>query len=550
MESTPEPPADPRARARVAVGVLALLAVFALGLWQWSFTCDDAWISFRYARNLVEGHGLVWNPGERVEGYTNFLWVLLTAGGMALGFAPEVVTQVMGTLAGLGVLALVTVFSGRRWGWGTPLAWLPPALLVTNRSFVAWSSGGLATQLFTLFVLGGALTWLSERRREVRDPLLSSTLLALATLTRPEGGLFTAILGLFFLYDVMKKQARLDTLVRWCMPWFLIVGVHFAWRYSYYGQWWPNTFYAKVEGVHVLRGLEYIGAFAWIHTYYATAALAFVGMAQGLKHARVLMGMALGYLAYLCVVGGDHIAYRFMVPLLPMGALLAAEGLSAIVSRGRPRLAWGLGLAALLCTGLAAYSPHSWNIIYYIKPVVTLHHYSSYRGKEGRFLRKLVDEGRLPEDIVVAAGGIGALGYESRLEVLDMRGLTDAMVTQKEMKAKVPWVGHELLATQAYLDYRGADIIDVLNRLIHVPEQSGQRSKQAITRVAKRWRGHPGSMPVLCLATEEGAMIFATKATEERQAQLFGGFELCRDVYGETEGEIVPDVLAEEPGGE
>ena len=54
------------------------------------FVCDDAFISFCYARNLLEGHGLVYNPGEYVEGYSNFLWVLeLTALGGAFGLRPE-----------------------------------------------------------------------------------------------------------------------------------------------------------------------------------------------------------------------------------------------------------------------------------------------------------------------------------------------------------------------------------------------------------------------------------------------------------------------------
>jgi len=52
---------------------LALAVVQIRDAW---FLCDDAFICFRYARNLIEGHGLVWNRGERVEGYTQLAWVL------------------------------------------------------------------------------------------------------------------------------------------------------------------------------------------------------------------------------------------------------------------------------------------------------------------------------------------------------------------------------------------------------------------------------------------------------------------------------------------
>jgi hypothetical protein len=64
----------PRQRSAVRLGVLLIVAfAFTHGALFWGFTVEDAYISFRYARNFVQGHGLVFNPGERVEGYTNFL---------------------------------------------------------------------------------------------------------------------------------------------------------------------------------------------------------------------------------------------------------------------------------------------------------------------------------------------------------------------------------------------------------------------------------------------------------------------------------------------
>ena len=70
------------------------------------FVIDDAFISFRYAQNLNDGHGLVFNPGERVEGYSNLLWVLLTAFGMKLGLTRLLWARILGTGAMAGVLAL------------------------------------------------------------------------------------------------------------------------------------------------------------------------------------------------------------------------------------------------------------------------------------------------------------------------------------------------------------------------------------------------------------------------------------------------------------
>ena len=74
---------------------------------------DDAWISFRYARSLVQGHGLTFNPGEWVEGYSNLSWTLLIAAGMALGGAADLVATVLGLLSSLVTIALVYVGARR-----------------------------------------------------------------------------------------------------------------------------------------------------------------------------------------------------------------------------------------------------------------------------------------------------------------------------------------------------------------------------------------------------------------------------------------------------
>ena len=71
------------------------------------WTCDDAFISFRYARNLVRGHGLVFNPGEAVEGYTNFLWTLGLALGMILDIDPIDWACLFGLASWLGVGGLL-----------------------------------------------------------------------------------------------------------------------------------------------------------------------------------------------------------------------------------------------------------------------------------------------------------------------------------------------------------------------------------------------------------------------------------------------------------
>ncbi len=104
-------------RSRTVVVILSLSLLYAAGVLIFQNICDDAYISFRYARNLVDGHGLVWNPGEWVEGYTNFLWVLILALGMKLGVDPATTAAIGGVLAGAAVLWLLAQQCKERiWG--------------------------------------------------------------------------------------------------------------------------------------------------------------------------------------------------------------------------------------------------------------------------------------------------------------------------------------------------------------------------------------------------------------------------------------------------
>ncbi len=119
---------------------LVLLAWLSSVAW---FLCDDAFISFRYVRNLVEGHGLVFNPGERVEGYSNFLWVLELAGlWRVFGLRPENAAPWLSVACTVGTLA-ATVW------WAMRL----PGL--RRRALATWMALGLVCSSATFAVTGG-----------------------------------------------------------------------------------------------------------------------------------------------------------------------------------------------------------------------------------------------------------------------------------------------------------------------------------------------------------------------------------------------------------
>ena len=328
---------------------LALLAYLA---YISRFFVDDAFISFRYARNLLEGHGLVWNPGERVEGYSNFLWILELAAIWAVtGVPPEDAARwlsVAYTAATLGAMAW--------WAWSLPglrerglVWWMALALLCSSATFALWTSaGGLETRQFTFFVLL-AVVALTAHRGSRGGLAVASLSLALASLTRPEGPLIAACCFAWWAAQEAASASeerpgsggvrawawgalrRMDWRgALWlALPFALIVGAHFLWRYSYYGEWFPNTYYAKFVRPWWDVGLRYLAAAGLETGLYLLLPLAAWGAwarwreRRDLAYALPLLIIAL-HAAHIARVGGDNFQWRSLDFYWPLLALPAA----------------------------------------------------------------------------------------------------------------------------------------------------------------------------------------------------------------------------------
>ena len=155
----------PRPHTAIVVCIVLSLPLLLAHAYHYSFLTDDAFISFRYARNLSDGFGLVFNPGhERVEGYTNFLWVLILAGLNSLGLAPQYASLAVGFAATVTIWGLVVWFTVRthRKGGSRWLLAVPAMYLAATRSVAVWSTGGLETRLFEVLVVAACLRLVIE----------------------------------------------------------------------------------------------------------------------------------------------------------------------------------------------------------------------------------------------------------------------------------------------------------------------------------------------------------------------------------------------------
>src|SRR5262249_54655858 len=179
---------------RILSGAAVLLAVVQAVRRIW--WCDDAFISYRYAENLNAGLGLVYNAGERVEGYSNFLWTLWIALGMRLGVSPEAWSAAWGIAFYAASVALLA-WLGWREARGHGSAWLavPLAawLAAAHRDLSLFATSGLETALFVFLALlayGIAI----EPGLAGRGAAACGLVAGLAALTRPEGALFAPVL--------------------------------------------------------------------------------------------------------------------------------------------------------------------------------------------------------------------------------------------------------------------------------------------------------------------------------------------------------------------
>ena len=307
------------------------------------FLTDDAFISFRYIRNLLEGHGLVFNPGEYVEGYSNFLWVLELAAVWALfGLRPEYAAHILSiayTVATIAAMLWWIARSPSHHDRGL-LAWMSLGLLCSSATFAVWTSGGgLETRQFTFFVLL-AIVCLAVHKDSRWGLIVASFSLAAASLTRPEGPLIAACCFAWFAAQRFLSTRRLDwrELAALVAPFAILIAAHFLFRYAYYGEWLPNTYYAKHIRPWYDSGFRYLVAAGLETGMYALLPLAYIALRMRWRIYRdSIYGLVLlclgAHMAYILNIGGDHFEFRPLDFYWPLLAPPAAEGIALLGSR-------------------------------------------------------------------------------------------------------------------------------------------------------------------------------------------------------------------------
>lgn len=422
---------------------------------------DDAFISFRYAQNFASGHGLVWNPGERVEAYSNFLWVVMLAGGLKLGVQPLDFAVVMSFPLHLLGLILTFLLASRiikdRFAALLVVVWVG-----TNRSFAGFATSGMETPLqYVLFTGTAILVVKSLQETWTRPRLLGlGLMLASALLTRPDSIILVAsVLLVFYVSQRKSKSCLLVDGLFLLVPLIAITVPWLIWKVAYYGDIFPMAYHVKVRGLRDTGyGLFYVYLFVICHLLLPFVVLAAWRGKWMWKTDRILGYLAvfiIVWTAYIVYVGGDFMEFRFFIPILPFIGIVIIYVIRESISNRAVVAA----LAATLLLGnvnnLFALEKTVYG--YGIESMNSL--VSHIRGERGDWegIGKKLGEYFGDTDVTIAVGAAGAIPYYSGLRSVDFLGLCDGEIYKiSQPFGMVP--GHRVVAPLEYIVNRGVNL--------------------------------------------------------------------------------------------
>jgi hypothetical protein len=444
-----------RALSRLDLSALgALMLGAALHALYFDHIADDAYISFRYSANWAAGNGLVFNPGEYVMGYSNFLWVVLIGVAEWLGIPAPTAAPVLGIA--LGWALLVLVYLQLHVAFGSAAALSGGLLLATSGTFALWLGGGLEGPLFGLLLTASVVLALrlDASRADHRRFGVLGLLLGLAAITRPEGVFYGLGLG-FVLWLRRPDRARATRVALALAVCLAIFGAFTGWAAVYYGDPLPNPYYTKYHPLSwdvLVRGGQiswwFVAAYGGMPLVVVVAWAALCGRRWD-SAGWLPLAISGAFVAFFIRVGGDGQAYyRMWFWVLPMLALLLGETVAGLA--GSPQRALRLWAAGLVAMVAFANLQHS----------VTGDELARVRYDEVLTQDVVQIAGELAEQYPgarVAANNVGVLTYVSRLEVIDMLGLTDRHIARAPGKA-VDFPAHES-HDGAYVLDRRPDII-------------------------------------------------------------------------------------------
>ena len=370
-----------------------------------SFTVDDAFITFRYAQNLAEGRGFVYNPGEQVLGITNPLYGLIIAFGIILGMDPIVFSKIIGLVCYV-IISLI--------GWNflksrhsNLSAYAFAILLAVDHYTSTWFMSGMETALFSLTIILSVILFLTGKETS------AGILAGLSLYFRPEGGF---LLLLIFLKSKKKRNI---------LPGIMIALAFFLLCQLFYGFPLPYSIYAKTSQSSLgLAGIVKSG-YHLANSIIKEPFPVFLAIFAPWGVLSILLFPAAIFLSYFIL--GTPVFFWYYAPYYPLIFLAAAVGLSRLSEAMKPEF------RRLFVTILLVF--------------IALHQIS-FAAREVYLQKEAASNRQIYKDFAVGiasnessklvAGDIGVLGYYSRHYIFDVAGLVSPKAVECWKEGNLP----------------------------------------------------------------------------------------------------------------
>jgi arabinofuranosyltransferase len=434
-------PPSPADIAMAMAGVLAVATLWIVQLMHASpFRVDDAFITFSFSKNLAAGNGPIFSHGVRVEGYSNFLWMVLNAIPMALGRRadPYLSARLLATpflvLLFLGTYRLARARVGRVWAFAAVL------LTAAHSDLMSAFLSGLETVPYTALVTAAFACQTARRGTWLRRAALPCA--TVAALTRIDGFIPLGFLLVWELLETRWDRRRLgDGYLRSALPCVAIWAAWFTWRFWYYGLPLPTTYYAKalLPVLDPQRGWDY--AYEEFRTTGVAVMLPFLVLLAHRRVRAVWMLILYGalHVVYVIRVGGDWMPFgRFFIPIVPLAAVLCTWAAADLVvrARGIVRRRRALQVAATLAGlaalgGIGVFGNHRWP-----NTDRTKAERIAYLPDNAAHVRRLQHIAELLRLVVPSGARLvtdfaGVLAYETDAHIIDMWGLCNAAIATR-----------------------------------------------------------------------------------------------------------------------
>jgi arabinofuranosyltransferase len=438
--------------------ILFLLFTYYNAVTETRFIQDDAYTSLRYVSNFLEGKGLVFNEGERVEGYTNFLWVMILSGTALIVkviYPSEQLIQILPAITQslsviFGFTLLLTTFfltqkiipaQKKESITNRIVTFIPAILILYSTPFIYWSVSGMETSLFATLTLLSILFILKFETKKNRIAFVIVSVMN--SFLRPEGMIFFFILFGYELVErffeseekkIVKRIKKMCSkeLMTALAAYLIPLIIYLAFRLVYYGYPFPNTFYAKTEfSVEFLeRGFGYFINFTEQYLLFGLLLLPIIIQLlrkQLSKDEKIISRFAFLWSVLVIIIGGDVLPVnRFFLPVMPLIFILLVNSCNKIIDEFLP-VKTGAVILPLLSALFIFYAVYNYNRLkpemmekraYESGLVTKMKIYSEFVKQEKTWNNK-------KRSITVAMSTIGAFSFYSGEKIIDLVGLTD-----------------------------------------------------------------------------------------------------------------------------